>query len=80
MSYKNDSYLVIANKFSSAGSTAKAQLWETYDKLRDITVSGTGNGTGWEGTGGFLYNLATLFSPSNFATTFGSSEVISSGL
>jgi len=76
MSYKNDSYLVIANKFSSAGSTAKAQLWETYDKLRDITVSGTGNGTGWEGTGGFLYNLATLFSPSNFATTFGSSEIM----
>lgn len=76
MSYKNDSYLVIANKFGSAGSDAKAQLWETYDKLRDITVSGTGSGTGWEGTGGFLYNLATLFSPSSFATTFGSSEVM----
>lgn len=76
MSYKNDSYLVIANKFSSANSTAKAQLWETYDKLRDITVSGTGAGTGWESTGGFLYNLATLFSPSNFATTFGSSEIM----
>ena len=76
MSYKNDSYLVIANKFGSASSDAKAQLWETYDKLRDITVSGTGSGTGWEGTGGFLYNMATLFSPSNFATTFGSSEVM----
>lgn len=76
MSYKNDSYLVIANKFGSAGSEAKAQLWETYDKLRDITVSGTGSGTGWEGTGGFLYNMATLFSPSNFATTFGSSEIM----
>ena len=38
MAYKNDSYLVIANKFSSAGSDAKAQLWETYDKLRDLTI------------------------------------------
>ena len=38
MSYKNDSYLVIANKFSSAGGEAKAQLFETYDKLRDLTV------------------------------------------
>ena len=76
MSYKNDSYLVIANRFGSASGDAKAQLWETYDKLRDISVSGTGSGTGWEGTGGFLYNMATLFSPSTFATTFGSSEVM----
>ena len=76
MAYKNDSYLVIANKFGSASGDAKAQLWETYDKLRDITVSGTGSGTGFEGVGGFLYNMATLFSPSNFATTFGASEVM----
>ena len=44
MAYKNDSYLVIANKFGSAGSDAKVQLWETYDKLRDLTVSGSGLG------------------------------------
>ncbi len=41
MSYKNDSNLVIANRFSSASSTAKAQMWETYDRLRDLTVSGS---------------------------------------
>ena len=41
MSYKNDSYLVIANKFGKASSDAKAQLFETYDRLRDITVSGS---------------------------------------
>jgi len=74
MAYKNDSYLVIANKFGSAGSDAKAQLWETYDKLRDLTVSGSGMGTGFEAAGGFLYNLASLFSPSAFATVFGASE------
>ena len=74
MAYKNDSYLVIANKFSSAGSEAKAQLWETYDKLRDLTVSGSGQGTGFEATGGFLYNLASLLAPSSFATVFGASE------
>lgn len=77
MSYKNDSYLVIANKFSSAGSDAKAQLFETYDKLRDLTVSGSGMGTGFEATGGFLYNLASLFAPSSFATVFGASESMS---
>ncbi len=77
MSYKNDSYLVIANKFSSAGSEAKAQLFETYDKLRDLTVSGSGMGTGFGATGGFLFNLASLFAPSSFATVFGASESMS---
>ena len=74
MAYKNDSYLVIANKFGSAGSEAKAQLWETYDKLRDLTVSGSGQGTGFEATGGFLYNLASLLAPASFANVFGASE------
>ena len=77
MSYKNDSYLVIANKFSSAGSEAKAQLFETYDKLRDLTVSGNGAGTGFGATGGLLYNIASLFAPSSFATVFGASESMS---
>ncbi len=76
MAYKNDSYLVIANKFGSASSDAKAQLWETYDKLRDLTVSGSGMGTGFEATGGFLYNLASLFCPSAFSTVFGASETM----
>lgn len=77
MSYKNDSYLVIANKFSAASSDAKAQLWETYDQLRDLTVSGPGMGTGFESTGGFLYNLASLLSPSTFGQTFGASQIMS---
>src|SRR5574344_763116 len=73
MSYKNDSYLVIANKFGSASSEAKAQLFETYDQLRDITVSGASGSTGacTEAAGGFLYNLASLLSPSSFMTTMG---------
>lgn len=77
MSYKNDSYLVIANKFGSAGSEAKAQLWETYDKLRDLTVSGSGaGGTGWGNTGSFLYRMASLLAPSSYGTVFGSSETM----
>lgn len=69
MSYKYDSYLVIANKFGAASSDAKAQLFETYDQLRDITVSGTSgsSGSGLEGFGGFLYNMSTLLSPAAFA-------------
>ena len=68
MSYRYDSYLVIANKFSSASSAAKAQLFETYDQLRDISVSGStgASGTSLEAAGGFLYNMASLFAPSTF--------------
>lgn len=74
MSYRYDSYLVIANKFSSAGSDAKAQLFETYDKLRDLTVSGNGDaGSGFGVAGGFLYNLASLLAPASFAPVFGNS-------
>jgi len=76
MSYKNDSNLVIANRFSDASSAAKAQMWETYDRLRDLTVSGSGTGTGFESAGGLLYNIASLLAPSSFATIFGSSETM----
>ena len=76
MSYKNDSELVIANRFSSASSDAKALLWETYDRLRDLTVSGSGTGSGFESAGNLLYNMASLFAPSSFATVFGGSETM----
>ncbi len=76
MSYKNDSNLVIANRFGDASSAAKAQMWETYDRLRDLTVSGSGTGTGFEAAGGLLYNIASLLAPSSFATIFGSSETM----
>ena len=71
MSYRYDSYLVISNKLSGDSANAKAQLFETYDQLRDLTVSGAGgaSGSGFEATGGFLYNLASLFSPASFATS-----------
>jgi len=76
MSYKYDSELVIANRFSDASSAAKAQLWETYDRLRDLTVSGSGTGTGFESAGNLLYNMASLLAPSAFATVFGASETM----
>ncbi len=72
MSYKNDHALTIANKYSSASSAAKAELYETYDRLRDLTVSGsTATGSGFGSVGGFLWQLANLFSPSSFMPTLG---------
>jgi len=72
MSYKYDSYLVIANKYAAASSDAKAQMFETYDRLRDITVSGSAtSGAGFDGAGGFLMQAARLFAPASYMPTMG---------
>ncbi len=72
MSYRNDSYLVISNKFSKASSDAKANLFETYDRLRDLTVSGSSmDGGGFGTAGNFLWEIARLISPSSFMSVMG---------
>jgi hypothetical protein len=77
MAYKNDGYLVIANRYGSASGDAKSMLYETYDRLRDLTVAGSGSsGTGFEAAGGFLYQLASLFAPSAFMTTLGGTQAM----
>ena len=77
MAYKNDGYLVIANRYGAASGNAKCLMYETYDRLRDLTVSGaTSTGSGFGATGGFLYQLASLFSPSAFMTSLGGSDTM----
>ncbi len=77
MAYKNDSYLVIMNRFGNASSDAKSQLFETYDRLRDITVSGQAtNGGGFGTVGNFLWQIATLMSPSSFMPTLGGMTIM----
>ncbi|MBQ9246728.1 hypothetical protein IJ182_10730 [bacterium] len=77
MSYKNDSYLVISNKYGGLSSDAKALLFETYDLLRDITVSGSASdGAGFGTAGSFLWKLASMISPSSFMSTMGGGTAI----
>jgi len=72
MSYKYDHYLTIANKYSGASSAAKTQLFETYDKLRDLTVSGSNaTGSGFGMAGNILWQLASVFAPSTFMSVMG---------
>lgn len=76
MAYKNDSLMVIANKFGKASDDAKAELFETYDRLRDLTVAGpsiAGNGLG--SIGSMFINFARIFAPSSFIPVLGSSAV-----
>ena len=77
MSYKNDHMLTIANKFGKASSEAKAQLFETYDRLRDITVSGSAaSGSGFGTAGSFLWQIASLFSPGAFMPIMGGNSMM----
>lgn len=73
MSYKNDSELVIANKYGAASSAAKAELYETYDKLTDLTVGGNtvGGGAGFGKAGSFLVELSRLLAPGAFMPYMG---------
>ena len=72
MSYKNDSYLVISNKYGSASSDATAQLFETYDLLRDISIGGSSaSGGGFATAGSFLWKLAGMIAPSSFLSVMG---------
>ncbi len=76
MSYKNDSEIVILNRYSKSSSIAKAELYETYDRLRDLTVSGPAiGGSGMGKFGSVLMNIARMFSGSPFIPTFGSEAI-----
>jgi hypothetical protein len=76
MSYKNDSILVIVNRYGKAEGAAKVELYETYDRIRELAVSG--NGLGGNGLGKFsslLTNVARTFGSTAFVPTLGSESI-----
>lgn len=77
MSYNNDSMLVIANQMGLASSQAKAELFETYDKIRDLTVGGTNLGAsgGYGALSSFLMNLSRMVAPTSFMPILGNSSM-----
>jgi hypothetical protein len=76
MSYKNDSYLVMMNGYDKANSAAKAELFETYDRLRDLTASGPAlGGSGVGKFGSLLMNVARMIGGAPFLPTFGSEAI-----
>lgn len=77
MSYKNDHLLTISNRYGKANSDAKAELFETYDKLRDLTISGPGIGgaSAYGNIGRFLIGLAKLIGPSDYMPLLGTSQM-----
>lgn len=76
MSYKNMSEIVILNKLGKYGDEAKAELFETYDQLRDLTVSGPSiSGSGLGPVGGFLFKIAQMFSGSSFLPVLGNQSI-----
>lgn len=76
MSYKNDSLLTIVQRIDKVNADAKASLYETYDQLRDLTVSGTSlGGQGYGKAASWLLNMAQLIAPSSFMPIMGSSQM-----
>jgi hypothetical protein len=76
VSYKNDSDLVILNRYGKAEGDATAELYETYDRIRDLTISGpTLGGSGVGKFGSMLVNLARMFGSPAFLPTFGSEAI-----
>jgi hypothetical protein len=76
MSYKNDSLLTIMNSYGRSNSYAKAELFETYDRIRDLAASGPSlGGSGLGKFGGLLMNVARMFGASDFLPSFGSEAV-----
>lgn len=74
--YKNDHLLVIANKYGKAGADAKAEMFETYDQLRDLTVSGPSiDGSGYGPFASFLLDLSRLFAPASFLPALGTQSM-----
>ncbi|MBK8190059.1 MAG: hypothetical protein IPK79_06370 [Vampirovibrionales bacterium] len=73
MSYKNDSEIVILNRYGKASSEAKAQMFETFDRLRDLTVSGPAmGGSGMGKFSSMFMNIARMLGSASFNPSFGS--------
>jgi hypothetical protein len=76
MAYKNDSELVIMNRYGAAADDAKAEMFETYDRIRDLMASGpTLGGSGLGKFSSALVQVAKLFGGSPFIPTLGSEAV-----
>ena len=74
--YKNDSIVTILNSYGKANSFAKAELFETYDRLRDLTVSGPAlGGSGLGKFGSLVMNVARMFGAAPFLPTFGNESI-----
>jgi len=76
MSYRNDSELTVLLKYGKAGSLAKAELFETYDRIRDLTISGPSvSGSGMGKFSSFIINIARMFGSSSFIPALGSESI-----
>jgi hypothetical protein len=76
MSYKNDSELVILNRYDKINSDTKALLFETYDRIRDLTISGpTIGGSGLGKFSSFLINAARMLGSSAFQPILGNESI-----
>ena len=76
MSYKNDSMLVIMNKYNAVRGDISSEFFQTYDKIRDLTVGGNSLGGSGSGTfGSWLTNAARYIAPAAFQPILGNQSI-----
>jgi hypothetical protein len=76
MSYKNDSILTIVNRYGKAEGAAKQELYETWDRIRELAVSGAGlGGSGLGGFSSLLMNIGRTFGSPSFQPILGSESI-----
>lgn len=76
MSYRYDTDITVLNQIGKASVEAKAQLYQTYDELRDLTSSGPSiGGSGLGKFSSYLFRLAQYISGSDFIPTLGNQSI-----
>jgi hypothetical protein len=76
MAYKNDSLLTIISRYGKADSALKVELYETWDRMRDLMTSGASlGGSGLGGFSSFLMNVGRTFGTPAFQPILGSESI-----
>lgn len=80
MAYKNDSIQTIVSRYGKAEGACKNELYETYDRIRELAVSGNAmGGQGLVPFNSFLMNIARMFGAPSFSPMLGSEALTMPG-
>lgn len=64
------------NKYNSSKGDISAEFFQTYDKIRDLTVSGSSTGGSGAGMlGSWLTNIARYIAPTSFMSVLGNQSI-----
>jgi hypothetical protein len=76
MAYKNDSVQTIMGRYGKASDAVQTEMYETWDAIRHMAVSGNAlGGSGLGAFNSFLMNIARMFGSPAFSPILGSQAI-----